>query len=68
MVAKPKCPECGVEGIEHIVSEDSNESSKGGDAWFNVAYCDKCGHIYGVFAKYVNAPSKPQTIDPWEIV
>ena len=56
-MAKPTCPECAAEGIEHIVSEESTETSKGGDAWFNVAYCSSCGHIYGVFAKRVLGPS-----------
>jgi len=56
-VANPICPECGVEGIEHIVSEESKEASKGGDAWFNVAFCNGCGHVYGVFAKTVLSPS-----------
>ena len=55
--AKPKCPECGVEGLEHIISEDSVETSKAGDPWFNIVFCDQCGHVYGVFAKYVNRPS-----------
>ncbi len=50
---KPKCNSCGVEGIEHIISKKSKEESKGGDPWFNIVYCDKCGHIYGVFAKHV---------------
>lgn len=52
-MAEPKCPQCNVEGIEHIVSKDSNERSRGNTAWFNVAYCNECGHIYGVFAKHV---------------
>ncbi len=52
-MAEPKCPECGVQGINHIVSEKSNQQSKGGDAWFEVAYCDGCGHVYGVFPKHV---------------
>lgn len=53
--AKPKCPECKIEGIEHIVSEDSEEQNGAGDPWFQVAYCDECGHVYGVFAKVVNS-------------
>ncbi len=55
--AKPTCPECGAAGVEHIVSAPSNEESKGGDPWFNIAYCDQCGHVYGVFAKIVNPPA-----------
>ena len=28
--AQPKCPECKVEGVEYISSEESTEHSKGG--------------------------------------
>jgi len=51
-MAEPKCPECSVEGIEHIVSKDSSEKARDNRAWFQVAYCDNCGHIYGVFNKH----------------
>ncbi|WP_100488291.1 transcriptional regulator [Sporolactobacillus pectinivorans] len=61
-MAEPKCPECGIVGMDHIVSEKSIQSSPIGDPWFNVAFCDQCGHIYGVFAKTVNHPSS--TIPP----
>jgi hypothetical protein len=66
-MAKPKCPSCSVEGIEHIVSSDSKEESRSGDPWFNIAYCDQCGHVYGVFAKYVlsyemNLPVLPPAV------
>ncbi|WP_409300458.1 transcriptional regulator [Peribacillus sp. SCS-155] len=53
-MTEPKCPECQVTGIEHIVSKDSEEATETKDPWFNVAYCDKCGYIYGVFAKVVH--------------
>jgi hypothetical protein len=52
-VAGPKCPSCGTVGIDHIVSEESAQQAEGGDPWFEVAFCDTCGHIYGVFAKVV---------------
>ena len=52
-MAEPKCPQCSTEGIEHIVSKDSAEKSRQGKSWFNVAHCDQCGHIYGVFSKYI---------------
>lgn len=55
-MAEPKCPACGIEGIKHIVASDSAEKSRDGKAWFNVAYCDSCGHVYGVFAKHVFGP------------
>lgn len=58
-MAEPKCPECKVEGLEHIVSEKSHKESRGGDAWFEVAYCEPCGHIYGVFPKVVYGPTPP---------
>lgn len=57
IMAEPNCPSCEVVGIEYIVSKDSEEESGNGEAWFNVAYCDNCGHVYGVFAKTVNKPS-----------
>ncbi|ARP90293.1 transcriptional regulator [Bordetella genomosp. 9] len=54
---QPKCPSCDVKGIDHITSADSAQQSNGGDAWFNVAYCNECGHVYGVFAKRTFGPS-----------
>jgi len=60
---QPKCPECGLVGIDHIVSAPSRQDSKGGHAWFEVAYCDGCGHIYTVFAKHVNSHSVPARIN-----
>ena len=56
-MSEPKCPECEVVGVEHIVSVDSKEQNGVGDAWFNIAHCEKCGHVYGVFAKVVNKAS-----------
>lgn len=53
----PKCPKCGVVGAEYISSEESNEQSKGGDAWFYIAFCNQCGHIHGVFNKVSLSPS-----------
>lgn len=55
-MAKPKCPNCAIEGVENIVSEGSEAKSKGGDHWFEVAFCDNCGHIYNVYPKVVNPP------------
>ncbi|MBY4676279.1 transcriptional regulator [Marinobacterium arenosum] len=52
-MAEPKCPSCAIEGIEHIVSKDSEERARDRNAWFQVVYCNSCGHIYGVFAKHV---------------
>lgn len=53
----PICPNCNVEGIEHISSEDSTEQSGNEDPWFNVVYCNQCGHIHGIFNKVVNSPA-----------
>lgn len=55
--AEPKCPDCKIQGREYVVSSDSVEASKGGDEWFNIAHCSKCGHVYGVFAKVVRSPT-----------
>ena len=53
---KPKCPECNIEGTEHIVSEDSIEQHGSEDPWFNIAYCNNCGHVYGIFNKFILKP------------
>lgn len=57
--AEPKCPECGVRGADHIVSQSGGEETESGNPWFDVAYCDGCGHIYGVFTKDVTARPPP---------
>lgn len=56
-MVEPKCPSCGVIGVDKIVSTESEAKSKGGDAWFEIAHCDDCGHVYGVFPKVVLEPS-----------
>lgn len=58
-MVEPKCPECGVLGIDKIVSQDSVAKSEAGDERFNVVYCSECGHVYGVFAKHVISYSPP---------
>lgn len=57
MTAQPKCPGCGIKGVEYIISVESIEQSKGGDAWFEIAHCTQCGHVYGVFAKTLKQPT-----------
>lgn len=52
---EPKCPECGVWGMENIVTKPSVEERKRGESLFHVVFCKKCGHVYGVFAKDVLA-------------
>ena len=62
-MAEPKCPECSTGGKRHIVAEESDLESKDGDPWFEIVYCDQCGHVYGVFPKLVlarNVPSIPK--------
>ena len=54
-MTQPHCPECKTAGLDNIVSSPSNETTKSGDAWFDVAYCKSCGHVYGVFTKRVTA-------------
>ncbi|MDH1697809.1 hypothetical protein N5I05_04480 [Acinetobacter johnsonii] len=60
-IAEPKCPDCRVQGLQFIVSSESKQASKGGDAWFEVVHCSQCGHTYGVFAKVVLSPSPIRT-------
>lgn len=62
-MADPKCPECSVAGLKHIVTEPSEQESNGGDAWFDVVFCSECGHVYGVFAKVVYTPT-PTSMPP----
>ena len=50
---EPRCPSCGVVGIEHFVTRDSVEVSRSRDPWFVVVHCDRCGHVYNVLAKHV---------------
>ena len=62
-MVEPKCPECSTGGKRHIVAEESDLESKDGDPWFEIVYCDQCGHVYGVFPKLVlarNVPSIPK--------
>lgn len=52
-MAEPKCPSCGVQGIEKIVVKESDLKNGAGDSWFEIVHCNDCGHVYGVFAKRV---------------
>ena len=58
MPAEPKCPSCGVTGIQHIKSRESVERSKSQSPWFFVVYCDQCGHIHDIIAKHVFSQGK----------
>ena len=48
----PKCPSCSVVGIDHIISRKGGSGGSRGKhfvlAPFNVVFCDRCGHVYGV--------------------
>ncbi len=59
-IHEPKCPSCKIIGKSNIVSSKSDSQSGGGDPWFEIAHCAKCGHVYGVFAKVVNPPKQPK--------
>ncbi len=56
--AQPKCPSCEIQGLKYIVSTESEEKAKSGDAWFDIVHCSSCGHVYGVFNKVSNPPTK----------
>jgi uncharacterized Zn finger protein len=58
-MADPKCPDCGIAGIEHIVSADSTERSRTRSPWFVVIHCDACGHVYDVITKHVFEEKAP---------
>jgi uncharacterized Zn finger protein len=58
-MAGPKCPDCGIEGIEHMTSAESQERSRHRHPWFLVVHCAACGHVYGVFAKHVFSQPLP---------
>jgi len=61
----PKCPDCGVIGITHIASIESEETSNDGPPWFYVVRCMKCGHVYGVFAKAVRVEGPIETVSDY---
>ncbi|HHZ87677.1 MAG TPA: transcriptional regulator [Chromatiales bacterium] len=64
-MADPKCPDCGVQGIDKIVSSDSIERSKRRTPWFHVAHCSECGYVYGIFSKHMlGASNGPQFVLP----
>ena len=51
--AQPRCPDCGISGIEHIVSRESHERSRSRQPWFLVVHCAACGHVYDIVTKHV---------------
>ena len=46
-VSDPKCPSCGIIGMDYITENPSNAQRKGGEPWFEIVACIKCGHVYG---------------------
>ena len=46
--SNPKCPSCGIVGMDFI-REFPNVGTKRGndDPWFEIVACIKCGHVYG---------------------
>jgi uncharacterized Zn finger protein len=64
-VAEPKCPECAIRGIEHIISRESVERSRTRQPWFLVVHCAVCGHVYDIIAKHTFAqPVTPRLVLP----
>jgi uncharacterized Zn finger protein len=64
-MAQPKCPDCGIQGIEHIVSRESVERSRTRQPWFLVIHCDACGHVYDVITKHLfTQPVMPRLVLP----
>ena len=57
-MAEPKCPECGVVGADHLVSKESKERSNDREPWFNIVFCDQCGHVYGLYSKVIINPER----------
>ena len=49
---EPKCPQCSVTGVDQIVSRKGGGGSGRGKQFivspFNVIFCSRCGHVYGV--------------------
>ena len=58
-MAEPRCPDCGTQGMKHIVSRESEERSKNRQPWFLVVHCSDCGHVYGIVAKHVFSQPVP---------
>jgi len=51
-MAEPKCPSCGIAGIQHFASKASEEKAKNKTPWFYVVYCDACGHVHQIINKH----------------
>jgi len=53
---EPKCPDCAAVGAKHVINTETTDESRSGDSSFNIAYCDQCGRIHGVFASTPKLP------------
>ena len=63
-MAEPHCPECKIEGMSHIISKESDTRSNSGTPWFEVVYCDACGHVYNAIIKHVLSHNVPFSSGP----
>ena len=46
--SNPKCPSCGIVGMDFIKEFPNVGTKRGsGDPWFEIIACIKCGHVYG---------------------
>ena len=64
-MADPKCPECAISGVEHIISKDSVEKAKTRQPWFVIIHCSNCGYVYNTIAKHTFAmPVTPKFVLP----
>ena len=43
----PKCPTCGIVGMDYIKEFSSGTKRGSGEPWFEIVACIKCGHVYG---------------------
>jgi hypothetical protein len=50
-MAEPKCPSCEAQGIGKIALKETERPTKDDKVCLTVAFCEDCGHIYGVFAR-----------------
>jgi len=63
--AEPRCPDCGIAGMEHIISRQSQRRSRSRHPLFVVVHCAGCGHVYDVVAKHVfSVPVTPRLVLP----
>ncbi|MCE9547633.1 MAG: hypothetical protein K8T25_19360 [Planctomycetia bacterium] len=52
----PHCPKCSAAGMGHI-SWQSNDDREGEPNIFNVVFCTRCGHVYGITPAIVDTMS-----------